>query len=69
MAMDPTKHENLVTSKNKRCDQRVAPSAKMAKGINAKQMTRSSHLSCLKSWAFDLLLSLSTVTEMRFVSF
>src|SRR6266550_4531489 len=34
MATDPTKHANLVTSKNKGCDDKFVPFVKMVKGIN-----------------------------------
>ena len=34
MATDPTKHADLVTSKNTRCDDKFVPFIKMVKGIN-----------------------------------
>jgi hypothetical protein len=34
MATDPTKHADLVTSKNKKCDDKFVPFVKMVKGIN-----------------------------------
>ena len=34
MATDPTKHSSLVTSKNKKCDDKFVPFVKMVKGIN-----------------------------------
>jgi hypothetical protein len=34
MATDPTNHASLVTSKNKKCDDKFVPFVKMVKGIN-----------------------------------
>src|SRR5205814_2383387 len=34
MSTDPTKHASLVTSKNKKCDEKFVPFIKMIKGIN-----------------------------------
>jgi hypothetical protein len=34
MATDPTKHADLVTAKNKKCDDKFVPFVKMVKGIN-----------------------------------
>ena len=56
MATDPTKHADLVTSKNKRCDEKFVPFMKMVKGINreANDVIQPSFL--LEVMGLDLVL-------------
>jgi hypothetical protein len=56
MATDPTKHASLVTSKNKKCEDKFVPFIKMVKGINreANDAVKPSFL--LEVMGLDLVL-------------
>lgn len=56
MATDPTKHGNLVTSKNKNCDEKFVPFVKMVKGINREANDAIKPSFLLEVMGLDLVL-------------
>lgn len=56
MATDPSKHADMVTSKNKECDARFVPFIKMVKGINREASEPIEQSFLLEVMGLDLVL-------------
>jgi predicted nucleotidyltransferase len=56
MATDPTKHANLVTEKNQKCDGKFVPFVKMVKGINREANDAIKPSFLLEVMGLDLVL-------------
>ena len=66
MATDPTKHEDLVTAKNKNCDEKFVPFVKMVKGINREANDAIAPSFLLEVMGLSSHSSHSAAIEMRF---